>query len=179
VPTPAPVRIARPAPADVPAGYEGYLSRVPGEDALADLAAQGAEVQHLLGSLPEERARHRYAPGKWSVKEVVGHLCDNERVFAYRALRFARGDATPLANYEEDDYVRAGRFDRRTLPDLLDELGSIREATLSLYRTFDEEALDRVGTARGLRMSARTVCWVTAGHVRHHLAVLRDRYGIA
>jgi hypothetical protein len=159
-------------------GYAGYVASVPGDDAWPALVAQGDEVERALGGLPEERALHRYAPGKWSVKEVVGHLADNERVFAYRALRFARADATPLSNFDEDLYAKTGRFDARSLRDILDELRTVRAATISLFGSFDAEALERVGVARGNPVSVRALVWVTVGHVNHHLGVLRERYGV-
>ncbi len=172
------IRIPRPLPDEYHDSYAGYVASIPGDDAWPELASQMAEADRLLRTLPEARALQRYAPGKWSVKEVIGHLCDNERVFAYRALRFARGDETPLANFDENLYVETGGFDRRPLTDLLDELRVIRSATLALFRTFDQEALSRSGIARGLRTSVRAMVWVTVGHMRHHFAVLRERYGI-
>jgi hypothetical protein len=110
---------------------------------------------------------------------VLGHVCDNERVFAYRALRFARGDPAPLPDYDENATVPPARFDERPIADLLAEWRTVRAATLSLFRSFDEAALARTGVARGLRFSVRAVVWVAAGHARHHLDVLRDRYGVA
>lgn len=172
-------RIARPLKGECDASYDAYLASVPGDDVGPVLASQAGEAERRLGSLSEERALHRYAPGKWSVKGVLGHLCDNERIFAYRALRFARGDATPLANFDENLYVPAGRFDARSMRDLLGEFATIRAATLSLFASFDEEALARRGTARGLTMSVRALAWITAGHVAHHFAVLSERYGVA
>lgn len=171
-------KIARPAAGEYPESYAGYLASVAGDDAWAEMVAQPAEVERRLAALSEERALHRYAPAKWSVKEVLGHVADNERVFAYRALRFARGDETPLANFDENLYARTGRFDARPLEDLLEEFRTVRAATLSLVRTFDEEALGRIGVARGVRVSVRAIVWITAGHARHHLDVLRDRYGV-
>lgn len=175
---PAP-RIPRPTPSEHPAEYGAYLACVPGDDALAVHVAQADEVQRLLAGRSEAQALHRYAPGRWSVKQVLGHLCDQERVFAYRLLRFARSDATPLANFEEDHYARTGRFDRRPLDDLREEFRTVREATLSLLRSLDEEALLQQGVARGLAVSVRALAWVTAGHAAHHLRVLRERYGLA
>ena len=133
----------------------------------------------MLGTLSEARALHRYAPGKWSVKEVLGHLCDTERIYAYRALRFARNDATPLPGFEEDDYVPAGRFDARPLRDLLDEWQAVRSATLALYRGLDGDALLRRGVANGNLISVRAMAWLAAGHALHHLGVLRERYGVS
>lgn len=154
------------------------MARVEGDDVLPVLAAQEQEVTGMLAGLSEERALYRYAPGKWSVKVVVGHLSDSERVFSYRALRFARGDATPLANFDEDVYAEAGRFDRRPMGDLLDELRATRRATLALFRSLTEADLDRRGTARELSFTVRAMAWLTAGHMQHHLGVLRERYDL-
>lgn len=158
--------------------YERYLRRVPPGDVLAHLRRQGAETVRLIASLDDARALHRYEPGKWSVKEVVGHLCDGERVFAYRALRFARADETPLAGFEENDYVPAGNFDRRPLSSLIDELAAVRAASLALFSSLDEAAWLRQGTAADNRVSVRALASIILGHELHHLAILRERYGI-
>jgi len=176
---PTPARIPRPAPSEFDPSYADYVAEIDGDDALAVLSSQLARTERMLGALTDARANGRYAPDKWSVKQVVGHLCDNERIYAYRALRFARGDATPLANFDENLYAQTGRFDHRAIADLLDEFRSVRAATISLFASFDPEALDRVGVARGLSMSVRALGWIALGHVEHHLGVLRARYGIA
>jgi hypothetical protein len=174
-----PPRLSRPPRSEVPESYEEYFACLPGDDAWPELVSQTADVERLLGGLSEDRALFRYAPGKWSVKEVLGHLNDCERVFGYRALRFARGDPTPLADFDENTYARAGGFDARHLTDLVDEFRACRTATVSLFRSFDEAALLRSGVARGLRFSVRSLAWVTASHLRHHLDVLGARYGLA
>jgi hypothetical protein len=176
--SPRPRRIERPAPSEYDPSYEPYLADVPGDDALEVLGSQREEARPLFATLSEERALDRYAPGKWSVKEVLGHLCDSERVFAYRALRFGRGDPTPLPNFDEGLYVRTGRFDGRPVASLLGEFLTLRAGTLSLFESFDDEALGRSGVARDCRFTARALAWVTAGHAAHHFAVLRDRYGL-
>ena len=134
-----PTRIARPTPGEYAPTYAAYVAEVPGDDALRNSHLLGLP-DRLFKGLPEERALHRYAPEKWSVKTVVGHLTDSERVFAYRALRFARNDPTPLPNFDEDLYAQTGRFDRRPMSSLLDELQATRHATLTLFRSVDEEA---------------------------------------
>ena len=154
------------------------MDRVPDGDVLELLSRQIEDTAALLGAVPEARAGHRYAPDKWSIREVVGHVCDAERIFAYRALRFARGDETPLAAFEEKAYVPAARFDTRTLAELVAELRDVRRATLSLLRNLDAAAWDRWGTASGHRVSVRALAYVIAGHERHHLAILRERYGV-
>jgi len=175
---PASLVILRPSAGEHSVEVGRYLSEVPGEDAWPALSAQVAEVDRLFGPLSGKRALHRYAPGKWSVKEVLGHLADAERIYAYRALRFAREDATPLPGFEENLYVPAGRFDARPLRELLDEWNAVRAATLALFRGLDGEALLRRGVANGKSVSVRTLAWLAVGHAGHHLGVLRDRYGV-
>ena len=128
--------------------------------------------------MEEELRLHRYAPGKWSVKQVVGHLSDNERVYAYRALCFARGDPSPLPNFDENVCAENGGHDARPLRDILGELRTVRAATLSLLGSLDGTALARVGIARGNPVSVRALAWIAAGHVNHHMRVLHERYGI-
>ena len=117
-----------------------------------------------------------YAPGKWTIKQVVGHICDAERIFAYRALRFARGDVAPLPGFDENAWMPAARFDARPLGDLAAELDAVRRATLALLRTFDADALARRGTANNKEISVRALAYVIAGHERHHVGILRERY---
>jgi len=166
----------RPAPNEYAPYYGRYIALVPDGPIVETLREQIGETTALLGSLPEAKGDHRYEPGKWSVKEVIGHLIDSERIFSYRALRFARRDETPLPGFEQDDYVPAGAFGRRTLRDLIEEFRTVREATLLFYRHLDEEALSRSGIASENRMSVRALAWSIAGHERHHVQVLRERY---
>jgi hypothetical protein len=168
--------IARPLPDEYAPYYGGYISRVPEGDLLAMLGAQVGEMLTLLRSIPEARGTHRYAPDKWSIKEVVGHICDTERIMGYRALRIARGDQTALPGFEQNDYVPAGHFDRRTLADLGEELAAIRQATLHLFRHLDAEALMRRGTASGNPFTPRALAYVIAGHERHHVGILQTKY---
>jgi hypothetical protein len=167
---------ARPAPSEHNAYYATYVAQVPDGDVLATLAAQRESTATVLAAIPESKAEYRYAPDKWSIKEVVGHLADSERVFSYRALRIARADATPMASFDENAWVPAGGFDHRKLTDLAAEFRAVRECTLALFRGFDAEAWPRVGTASGHPISARALAWIIAGHERHHLRVLAERY---
>jgi hypothetical protein len=168
--------IPRPA-ADEHAPYYGkYIVKVPDGDLCRILTDQLAETRALIGSIPEARGTHRYAPGKWSIKEVLGHVCDSERIFSYRALRIARGDATPLPGFEQDDYVPTGGFDRRTLADLSEELAAVRKASLLLFSHLDAEALARRGTASGNPITPRALAYVIAGHERHHVEILKVKY---
>ncbi|MGH2667933.1 MAG: DinB family protein [Gemmatimonadales bacterium] len=168
--------IARPEATEYAPFYGTYVSKVPEGDLLEALEAQRRETQALLKAIPEAKALHRYAPGKWSVKEVVGHLADTERVFCYRALRFARGDQTPLAGFDEKAYVPAGGFDARPVADLAAELDAVRRATIALLGSLDAAALARRGTADGKEVSVRALAYIIAGHERHHFAILRERY---
>ncbi len=170
--------VGRPEPDEIPSHYAGYIQRVPELDPVVVLAAQIEETAALLHSLSETDAMHRYAQGKWSVKEVVGHLADVERIMAYRALRIARGDTTPLPGFDENAYVPVAQFDARSVADLVGELRTVRAATLALLRTFDPDAWRRRGTASGKPVSVRALAYMIPGHERHHLEILRTRYGV-
>jgi hypothetical protein len=168
--------LSRPTPEEYAPFYAGYVGRVPEKDILAVLERQLDEFPALLGGLGEERALSRYAAGKWSVKEVVGHIVDGERVFSYRALRFARGDRTPLAGFEQEGYVANGGFDRRPLADLLAEWEHLRRANLLFFRHLDAESWGRSGIASNAEVTVRALAYILAGHLRHHLAILTERY---
>lgn len=168
--------IARPDATEFAPYYGTYVGKVPEGDLLSILETQRRDTQALLAGLSETQALHRYAPGKWSVKEVIGHVADAERVFSYRALRFARGDRTPLPGFDENAYTPAGHFDARPLPDLAAELNAVRRATIPLFASFDAEVLARRGPASGHEISVRALAYVIAGHERHHLGILRERY---
>ena len=159
--------------------YGRYIALVPAGNLAGLLAAQHAVTQRLLAPLSDARALHRYAPGKWSIKEVVGHLADAERVFAYRVLRFARADVTPLPGFDENTYVPVADFDRRPLADLAAEYAAVRSATHALIAGLEEAAWVRQGTANGDTVSVRALGCITAGHELHHVAILRERYGVS
>ena len=168
--------VPRPEPSEYAAFYETYISKVPKGDLLKLLEDQHRDTQQLLAGVSEAKALHRYAPGKWSIKEVVGHLMDSERVFGYRALRFARADAKPLQGFDEQAWIPAGKFDARSLKDLAAELDAVRQATLAMFRGLDAEALARKGTANDKEITVRALAYIIAGHERHHVAILRERY---
>ena len=168
--------LARPADHEYAPHYAGYIARVPDGDILAQMERQMEETSAFLGQLEEARGAHRYAAGKWSIKEVIGHLADGERVFAYRALRFARADATPLASFDENAWVPQSGCDRRTLRDLAAEFRAVRMATLALAHSLTDEAATRTGVASGKTVSVRALIYMIAGHELHHLAILRERY---
>lgn len=169
--------IALPAAGEYAPYYGKYVALV-GPDPLAALESQARSTAALLAATPEEKGTHRYAEGKWSVKEVIGHLADSERVFAYRALRIGRADTTDLPGFDENAYVPAGGFDRRTLADLAAEFAAVRAATLSLVRSFDEGAIARRGSANGAPVTVRALVAIIAGHEAHHVGLLRERYGL-
>ena len=161
---------------ECPAVHRGYVARVPPGAILSILETQIDDTKRMLAGLDPTAAEYRYAPDKWSIKDVVGHLCDVERVFTYRALRFARNDATPLPGFEQDDYVASGGFEARSLPSLLEELEAVRRATLALFRGLDAGAVRRRGRASGGDFTVRIIAYVIAGHELHHGVVLRERY---
>ena len=170
--------VGRPEPDEIPAHFVGYIQRVTELDPVMVCAAQIEETASVLHGLSDDDAMYRYARGKWSVKEVIGHLADVERIMAYRVLRIARGDTTPLPGFDENAYVPVAKFDARSLADLVGELRTTRAATLSLLRTFDTDAWRRRGTASGKPVSVRALAFMIPGHERHHLDILRTRYGV-
>lgn len=165
-----------PDPAEYAAYYRRYVDTVPAGDLLVTLEKQLEELVALVDGVGEARAGHRYAEGKWSVKELLGHVADTERIFAVRTLCAARGEPADLPGFDENAYVARANFDARTLNSLLGELTAVRRATLALLRSLDEEALARRVTANGHPMTARALAWIIAGHERHHANVLRERY---
>lgn len=172
---PASTAAARPAPTEYAPYYERYVSLVAG-DVLEALERQGAETAALLGGLSEEQGGARYAPDKWSVKELVGHLIDTERILSYRLLRVARGDRTPIDGFDQDPYVANSNADARTLRSLAEEFGHVRAATLALARGLDAAAWSRSGVANENEVTARALAHIIAGHETHHVRILRERY---
>jgi hypothetical protein len=158
--------------------YAGYVARVAGRDLRDVLGRQAGEIRALIAPLTDEDGTARYEPGKWSVKEVLGHIADTERVMSYRLLRIARGDVTPLPGFEQDPYVAAANADERTLASLLAELEAVRGSTLALVGSLGAEAWERRGVASGREVSARALAHIIAGHLDHHVAILRERYGL-
>jgi uncharacterized damage-inducible protein DinB len=171
--------IARPGSNEYAPYYDRYVSKVPNQDLLQLLREQIEETCALLANVPESAADAAYAAGKWTVKEVAGHIVDTERIMAYRLLRVARGDATPLPGFEQDDYVRGGGFQSRTLASLIDEFRLARASTLALLEGLDEGTLTRRGVADGKAVSARALAYIIAGHEKHHVGILRQRYHLS
>lgn len=168
--------IDRPAADEYAPFQQNYVNGVPDGDIVDVYAHQGRALSELLGGLSEAQAALRYAPGKWSVKEVVGHITDSERIFTYRALRISRGDATPLAGFDQDAYVAAAQADRRSLADLVAEFHAVRAATVALFGAMSAQDSRRAGSANAVPVTARALAYIAAGHELHHVRILRDRY---
>ncbi len=166
----------RPEATEYPEYYANYISKVPGTDVLGVLESQRLQMLQLFAGRSERDGSFRYAPGKWTVKEVLGHVTDCERIYCYRALRMARGDQTPLPGFEGDDYVRNGAFGERKLGDLVEEFGAVRGASIALFRSFKEEAWSRRGVASQKEVTVRALAFITAGHQIHHRLLLEERY---
>lgn len=169
--------IARPEQSEFAPFYAGYVGKISAAGPLALLEAQ-IVVFGQLRALSENDGNHRYAEGKWSVKELLGHVADTERLFAYRLLHVARGDRAPLAGMDEKAWAAAAPHDGRRLTDVIDELIAIRRATLALVESLDDTSVARTGVANNAAVSARALCWIIPGHAQHHLDVLRERYGV-
>jgi uncharacterized damage-inducible protein DinB len=168
--------IARPTSDEFASFYAGYIDKVPAPGPVAALDAQRTSMA-ALAALPAQKATYRYAEGKWSVNEVLGHLADAERVFAYRLLRVARADSTPLAGFDENAWAAVAPYHSRPIADVIKELLAVREATLALVHSLDETALGRQTVANGKVVSGRALVWILAGHTQHHLQILKERYG--
>jgi hypothetical protein len=174
--TPSAFTVARPQAGEYAPHYDRYISLIQGEDILNTLDQQRRKMMLLLSCRNEEEGDFRCAPEKWSAKEVLGHICDTERIFAYRALRIARADTTPLAGFEQDDYVRNGPFAQRPVADLVEDFIAVRRATLSLLRNLDEAAWTRRGIANKSEISVRALAYIIAGHELHHRRILEEKY---
>jgi hypothetical protein len=174
--TSATLAIAPPEFSDYAPYWGRYISLVDGKDVIRALEQQGLETVAMLSSLTEQQGAYRYAPEKWSLKELLGHITDSERVFAYRTLRIARNDPTPLPGFEQDDYVRAAMFGSHALQTLLDEFASVRQASLLLFRSLDADAWTRRGVADQKDVSVRALAYIIAGHELHHRKIIQEKY---
>ncbi len=166
----------RPQPGEFAPYHDTYISLVAGNDIVATLDDQRRQTLLLLSGRPESDGDLRYAPGKWTLKEVLGHINDTERIMAYRALRIARGDSTPLPGFEQDDYVRDGPFAHNSLPDLIEDYIAVRRATLTLFRNLEEKDWTRHGTVNGNNLTVRALAFIIAGHELHHRRLLEEKY---
>lgn len=168
--------LQRPTPDEYAPYYGKYIDLLPEGDLLDLLAQQCNETLSLMKDLSEEDAERRYAPGKWSLKEVLGHVIDTERIFAYRALCIGRGEQKALPGYDQDAYAAGAHFDARTVEDLAEEYRAVRQSTIALFRGLNEAALKRRGVANEVELSARAAACIIAGHERHHVQIIRERY---
>jgi len=167
--------LARPPAGEFPPYAEKYITLVP-DDVLNALDHQAQQTVRLFSERTEAEGEFRYAPEKWSAKEILGHIIDSERIFTYRALRVARSDQTPIEGFEQDDYVRSGAFGQRTVKNLIQEYQPVRAATLALFRSFSDEIWTRRGVANKHAISTRALAFMTAGHELHHVKILLERY---
>ncbi|MGA3106277.1 MAG: DinB family protein [Terriglobales bacterium] len=171
-----PIGLCRPEPGEFAPYHKTYISLVAGNDIVASLDEQRRQTLLLLSGRPESEGDLRYAPGKWTLKEVLGHINDTERIMAYRALRIARGDSTPLPGFEQDDYVRDGPFAHNSLPDLIEDYIAVRRATLTLFRNLQEKDWTRHGTVNGNKLAVRALAYIIAGHELHHRRLIEEKY---
>ncbi|MEZ4413341.1 MAG: DinB family protein [Gemmatimonadales bacterium] len=167
---------ARPADSEYNSYYQPYVKEVPDGDLLATLRYQRESTTAVLAGISDKLAAYRYADGKWSIREVIGHVADAERVFSYRALRIARGDTIDLPGFDENAWVPMAGFEARSMADVAAEFRAVRDASLALFSSFSAEAWARIGSASGHPVSARALAWILAGHERHHLRILEERY---
>jgi hypothetical protein len=175
-----PIAVKRPVEGDFDPGALRYVVAMAPDvtDAVGQLRAQHDAVQARFSTLTESQAAFRYGPDKWTVKQVLGHVCDAERVFAYRLLRISRGDETPLPGFDENTYVPAAEYENRTLTDLVTEWSAVRHATLALVNGLPQNAWTRRGIANGFPVTAAALVYIILGHVEHHLGILKARYGV-
>jgi len=166
----------RPQSSDYAPFFANYVLQVPDGDFLETLEKQRQDLNRLLEPLSEQQADFRYEPGKWSIKEILGHINDAERIFSYRLLRIARGDQTPLPGFEQDDYIKTANSSARKLSSLLEEFNSIRNASITLIRSLDDASFLRRGTSSGKEISALALAFILAGHALHHQKILAERY---
>jgi DinB superfamily len=166
----------RPEKTEYAAYYETYVSLVEETDIVSALQNQADELREIFSQMSDEKGLYRYADGKWSIKELLGHLIDGERVFAYRALRFARADKTELAGFDQDPYIENANFDAVKLSDLLDEMLFLRKANTLFFNNLNEEAWNRTGVASENEISVRAISYILVGHIRHHVKILKERY---
>ena len=166
----------RPESNEYPSFYKNYVDNVKTNNIIKELRDQVLDIQAIISTIPEEKEDYVYAEGKWTIKEIIGHIIDTERVLGYRAMRFARKDKTPLPGYDENHYVANANFKKQTLYGLGHEFAIVREANLALFKVWDEEALSQIGVANNLDVSVRALLFMIAGHATHHMNVIKVKY---
>jgi uncharacterized damage-inducible protein DinB len=166
----------RPKPNEYPSFYQSYVDNVKSNNIIKELTDQVLNIQAIISEIPEEKENYRYAEGKWTIKEIIGHIIDTERVLGYRAMRFARKDKTPLPGYDENFFVANANFQKQSLYSLGHEFAIVREANLALFKVWDEEALSQMGVANNLDVSVRSILFMIAGHATHHINVIKTKY---
>ncbi len=168
--------MSRPSENDYAPYYKNYIDYIEGDNIIKILRDQLSRTVKLFKSIPEEKGDYAYAKGKWSIKEVLGHITDSERIFAYRALCIARGEKKSLPGFEQDDYVREGNFNDRTLKDIIEEYIQLRKSNIFLFNSFSEDALNRRGLANNYEVTVRALFFIIAGHELHHINILKEKY---
>jgi hypothetical protein len=168
--------LTRPLPGEYAEEFAPYLAEAQEGEALVLLKAQLEEVADLFSRLSEAQGAHRYAPGKWSLKDLIQHLSDSERIFAYRCLRIGRGDTTPLPGFDENTFAASASADERAIADLLADFRATRLSSLELFRSFTDGAWMQSGTSNNRTITARCIPYICLGHVAHHLTIIRERY---
>lgn len=168
----------RPSEKDYSPHFKSYVDQIKTDDILNVLEVQLNTASKLFSDIPEEKGNYAYAKGKWSIKEVLGHVIDSERVFAYRALCIARGEKQSLPGFEQDDYVEEADFNKRTLSNLIEEFSLVRKSNLVLFKTFLEKDLNKRGVASENEVTVRAILFIIAGHGMHHINILKDKYGV-
>jgi hypothetical protein len=168
--------MARPNESEYDPYYEGYISLVPEDKIIDPLVAQTGELRAIFADMPEERGAFAYADGKWTIKELLSHVIDGERIFAYRVLRISRGDTTPIEGFDQDIYIENSHANRRSFHELLGEFELLREANVALFKNLEVGDWTRTGTANNVEISVRSLAWIMVGHIRHHINILKSRY---
>jgi hypothetical protein len=168
--------ITRPKPEDAPAYYQRYINTVTDEDLITALQNEMEEAIAVMNSVPAEKESFAYADGKWTVKQVVSHVIDTERIFNYRALRFSRFDMTPLSGFDENDYAPKANTENRSLNDLKEEYIAVRKSNILFFNSLTQEMLESKGTANKNSMTPKAIGWMIPGHSKHHFQVIRERY---
>ena len=170
------MKISHPAKEEYPEYFGRYIAKVTDDDLLKFLKSSHQKTQNFIKKLKREQLNYRYAPGKWTIKEIMSHMCDGERVFAYRAMCFARMDKTNLPSFDENSYAEHSNAQLRNISDIMKEFSAVRQATIELFRSLDAEALAQIGTANQKQISVKALGYVIAGHEVHHMQVIHEKY---